>query len=59
MCDTEYNDASWTDYMQLEYSTDGVNFVPAPNPYFSGNFKWDEPYLDLLKGDSSPVGSAY
>lgn len=53
-CDTEYITNGWADYMQLEYSADGVNFYVPPDPYFgsAGNgFRWDEATLDLLNGD--------
>ncbi|MDD4082624.1 MAG: S8 family serine peptidase [Sphaerochaetaceae bacterium] len=58
-CDTEYPLSSWYDYMQLQYSNDGVNFYPASYPYNPAlPFKWDEPLLDNLNGDSSQTGAA-
>jgi len=56
VCDTEYSTTNWTDYMQLEYSADGVTFFPATDPYFGGDFMWDEPTLDVLSGES-PLNS--
>ncbi|MDP3956248.1 MAG: S8 family serine peptidase [bacterium] len=56
-CDTEYITDGWADYMQLEYSADGVNFSPATDPYFGGEFRWDEPTFDFLKGEN-PLDSA-
>ncbi|OHB17730.1 MAG: hypothetical protein A2749_01680 [Parcubacteria group bacterium RIFCSPHIGHO2_01_FULL_45_26] len=56
-CDTEYITNGWADYMQLEYSADGVNFLPAIDPYFGGEFRWDEPTLDILNGEN-PLNSA-
>jgi subtilisin family serine protease len=58
-CDTEYTLSSWADYMELEYSADGVNFSPAIDPYTGLDFQWNEPFLDLLNGDSNPTGSAF
>lgn len=58
ICDTEYTTSYWSDYMQLEYSSDGTNFSPATDPYFGGDFRWDEAYLDFLNDDSSPTGNA-
>jgi len=49
-CDAEYSTDSWTDYMALEFSSDGVNF--------SEIFAWDESYLDWVNGDSNPAGAA-
>ncbi len=53
-CDTEYTGYETGqiiyDYMALEYSGDGVNFDEI--------FRWYEPFLDWLNGDSSEVGSA-
>jgi subtilisin family serine protease len=58
-CDTEYVDNGWSDYMQLEYSADGINFMPADNPLFPGSeFRWDEAELDYLNGDNNPSGNA-
>jgi VCBS repeat-containing protein len=57
-CDTEYKNDGWYDYMELEYSADGNTFVPATDPFFGGDFKWDEPYLDNLNGDSNQSGNA-
>ncbi|MDD3150947.1 MAG: S8 family serine peptidase, partial [Candidatus Gastranaerophilales bacterium] len=51
-CDTEYITTGWADYMQLEYSADGVNFFPAIDPFFGEEFRWDEPTLDLLNGEN-------
>jgi len=52
ICDTEYLTSGWADYMQLEYSSDGINFTPADDPYYSGEiFRWDEPTFDILNGD--------
>ncbi|MFH1319798.1 MAG: S8 family serine peptidase [Bacteroidota bacterium] len=53
-CDTEYT-SYYTgqiiyDYMALEYSSDSVNFNEI--------HRWDEPFLDWLKGDSSDIGGA-
>ncbi|MDP2938535.1 MAG: S8 family serine peptidase [Candidatus Omnitrophota bacterium] len=53
-CDTEYT-SYYTgqiiyDYMALEYSGDGVNFNEI--------YRWDEPFLDWLNGDSSDSGGA-
>lgn len=48
-CDNSYNFNSegsiFTDYMILEISNDGTNFVEL--------LKWDELYLDILNGDPS------
>ncbi|KKW20132.1 MAG: hypothetical protein UY63_C0001G0037 [Parcubacteria group bacterium GW2011_GWA2_51_10] len=55
-CDTQYSPTEWTDYMQLKYSGDGVNFVPVP--VVLGESRWDESLLDLLNGDSDPSGGA-
>jgi subtilisin family serine protease len=55
-CDTQYATNGWYDYMQLEYSADGITFTPAEDPFNPPEaFKWDESYID---SDSSPVGSA-
>ena len=51
-CDTEYITDGWADYMQLEYSADGVNFSPAIDPYFGGEFRWDEATFDILNGEN-------
>ncbi|MFA6270226.1 MAG: S8 family serine peptidase [Candidatus Paceibacterota bacterium] len=56
-CDTEYITDGWADYMQLEYSADGVNFSPAVDPFFGGEFRWDEPTLDILN-EENPLNSA-
>jgi len=56
-CDTEYSTTEWTDYMQVNYSSDGVNFVPVT--VASETLRWDEPLLDLLNGDTNPSGGAY
>jgi subtilisin family serine protease len=55
-CDTEYSTTAWTDYMQVNYSSDGVNFVPVT--VASEILRWDEPLLDLLNGDANPSGGA-
>jgi len=47
-CDTEYNTTNWTDYMNLEFSSDGGNS-------FTEVLRWDEYYLD---SDTNPSGSA-
>jgi len=55
-CDTEYITNGWADYMQLEYSSDGINFYVPPDPYFGSagdGFRWDEATFDLLNGDPS------
>ena len=57
-CDTEYTTTTWSDYIQLEYSADGTNFVPVSDPFFGGDFLWDEAQLDFLNGDSSSAGAA-
>ncbi len=57
-CDTEYTTDYWYDYMQLEYTADGINFYSAIDPYYGGDFKWDEAYLDFLNGDSNQSGGA-
>jgi subtilisin family serine protease len=44
-CDTQYNTTSWVDYLQLEFSSDGVNFTPAT--YKGDVFRWDEATLDI------------
>lgn len=50
-CDTEYSTTSWTDYMALETSADGVTF--------SELVRWDEAELDLrYNGDTSDAGTA-
>jgi len=56
-CDTEYITDGWADYMQLEYSADGASFSPAVDPYFGGEFRWDEPTFDILNGED-PLDSA-
>jgi len=50
-CDTEYKTDGWYDYMQLEYSSDGVSFSPAIDPFTGEEFRWDEPTFDILNGD--------
>lgn len=47
-CDTEYSTTSWTDYMSLEFSSNGGST-------FTEVLRWDEPYLD---SDTDPAGSA-
>jgi len=47
-CDSEYTTSTWTDYMTLETSGDGVNFTEIA--------RWDEAYLD---SNTSSVGWAY
>lgn len=49
-CDTEYDADYWTDYLDLEFSSDGVNF--------SSVLKIDENYIDYLNGDISSEGDA-
>lgn len=57
-CDTEYSLTNWTDYMALEYSADGVNFLETDSIFGEG--KIDEPLLDLLNGNSDPsLGATY
>lgn len=51
-CDTEYITDGWADYMQLEYSSDGTNFIPAIDPYTGEEFRWDEPTFDIQNGDA-------
>lgn len=61
-CDTEYITDGWADYMQLEYSADGINFATATDPYFGGEFRWDEATFDILNNEnpiSSSSGSGY
>ncbi len=48
-CDTEYSPSDWSDYMQLEYSADGINFTPETEPIV----RWDEFALDYYSGDVS------
>ncbi len=43
ICDAEYSE-SWTDYMELQFSADGVNFEPIA--------RWDEMALDILNGEN-------
>lgn len=38
MCDTQYSTSNWYDYMTLEVSDDGSNFIEIA--------RWDESYLD-------------
>lgn len=58
-CDTEYTVADWSDYLQLEYSADGVNFSPAVDPVFGFPIRWDESYLDSLNNSPpSDTGAA-
>ncbi|MFH0864453.1 MAG: S8 family serine peptidase, partial [Candidatus Gottesmanbacteria bacterium] len=60
MCDTEYITNGWADYMQLEYSADGVNFSVPPDPFYGDlgdGFKWDEPTLDVFSGEN-PLNNA-
>lgn len=57
-CDTEYKNDGWYDYMELEYSVDGTNFLPSIDPFTGENFRWDEAYLDNLIGDSNQSGGA-
>ena len=57
VCDTEYPLDGWWDYMQIEYSSDGVNFSVPPDPYLldgGDGFKWDEPTLDIYS-DEDPL----
>ena len=42
-CDTEYSLEAWTDFMQLEFSTDGTDYVVV--------LTWDEPDLDIRNGE--------
>ena len=63
-CDTEYSLEEWTDFMQLEFSSDGTTFFPAPDPFLGEDFpfRWDEPLLDILNGEdplSSSGGAVY
>ncbi len=44
MCDTEYTTSSRSDYMALEVSTNGSNFIEIA--------RWDEAFLD---SDSEPT----
>ncbi len=56
-CDTEYTTTDWRDYMQLEFSSDGISFPPyLISPYLY--LRWDEAFLDQLNGDSNPSGGA-
>ncbi len=55
-CNTEYTLSSWNDYMELEYSSDGINFSPAIDPYTGQDFQWNQPFLDLLNGFTDPGG---
>ncbi len=55
-CDTEYITNGWVDYMQLEYSADGVTFSTTTDPYFDGEFRWDEPTFDILN-EENPLDS--
>lgn len=60
VCDTEYIINGWADYMQLEYSADGVNFSVPPDPFYGDlgdGFRWDEPTLDVFSGEN-PLNSA-
>ena len=55
VCDTEYITSGWADYMQLEYSADGVNFSVPPDPLYGvlgDGFRWDEPTLDVFSGEN-------
>jgi len=60
VCDTEYITSGWADYMQLEYSADGVNFFVPPDPFYGvlgDGFRWDEPTLDVFSGEN-PLNSS-
>jgi subtilisin family serine protease len=58
-CDTKYITTGWEDYMSLEYSSDGVTFTEAVDPFFPGYpFWWDEAYLDT-NGSSSGSTNFY
>ena len=53
-CDTQYITDGWADYMELEYSTDGINFSTTTDPNFSSStdgFRWDEATFDILNGE--------
>jgi len=56
MCDTEYTTTDWRDYMELEYSSDGSTFTPAQDPFYGGDFQWDEAYLN---GNTGPGAASY
>jgi len=49
ICDTEYSTTSWTDYMALEFSSDGGST-------YARILQWDEAYLDPYSGG---VGNSY
>jgi len=57
-CDTEYMPGTgWADYMQLEYSADGVNFLPAVDPFSGEEFRWDEAAFDIYNSGDYSDGS--
>lgn len=51
ICDTEYDTGALTDYMSLEYSSDGVNFSPAIDPDTGTGLVWDEAILKKKNWD--------
>ncbi len=53
VCDTEYLASGWTDYMDLESSTDGG--VSWGGGGISPDLRWDEEVID---NDTDPTGSA-
>ncbi|HTM68404.1 MAG TPA: S8 family serine peptidase, partial [Candidatus Binatia bacterium] len=48
-CDTDYQTSAWTDYVALEFSSDGTNFTEFE--------RWDEAALDMYNGES-PLNSS-
>lgn len=62
VCDTadDYNSNLMTDFVTLQFSSDGVNFENIPFPYSPHNsFSWDERMLDILQGEEDAEGLAY
>jgi subtilisin family serine protease len=59
-CDTKYILTGWEDYMSLEYSSDGVNFYEAYDPFFPNYpFYWDEAYLDSDRNESGSASFSF
>ena len=57
-CDTEYITDGWADYIAVEMSTDGLNFIPIEDPFYDlETWYIDEPYIDGF-WDNDPTGSS-